>query len=243
MSQAMTVTLEHFEGPLDLLLHLIKQYELDIYDIPIAEVTHQYVRYIKNMKDQQLHVAGEFLVMASTLMAIKSEWMLPRTEREDLEEDDYDPRQELTDRLVEYQLYKSLSHQLKDKLDERQQFYTKEASDLSSLQEVVLLDSDSIEVEKLHDSLLRVYKRYKMMNPPESMMDVEEISLEDKMNEIESILETSKDRQVYFSSCLKSLDPSHLVISFLSVLELVKQGVLRAFQQEQDGDILLTYLN
>lgn len=243
MSEHLEIKLEHFEGPLDLLLHLIKKLEVDIYDIPIAEVTNQYVSYIKEMKNQQLSLAGEFLVMASTLMAIKSEWLIPRIEPQSLEEEDiYDPRQPLTDMLVEYQLYKDIAEQLELKYKKRQLTYTKEPSDLSHYNEKIPLDSDSLDPNQLYQAFLRAHRRYQLMHPPDSMIDAEEISLEDKMADIERKVKAAEKQSLYFSECIDSLHHSHIVVSFLSLLELIKQRVIQAFQADQQEDILLKYI-
>lgn len=243
MLDHLEIKLEHFEGPLDLLLHLIKKLEVDIYDIPIAEVTNQYVFYIKEMKNRQLSLAGEFLVMASTLMAIKSEWLIPRIEPESLEEEEiYDPRQPLTDMLVEYQLYKDIAQQLELKHEKRQLTYTKEPSDLSHYNEKIPLDSASLDPNQLYQAFLRAYRRYQLMHPPDSMIDAEEISLEDKMADIEFKVKAAEYQSLYFSECIDSLHHSHIVVSFLSLLELIKQRVIQAFQANQTEDILLKYI-
>ena len=242
MSEHLEIKLEHFEGPLDLLLHLIKKLEVDIYDIPIAEVTTQYISSIKEMKNQQLSLAGEFLVMASTLMAIKSEWLIPRIEPEPLEDEEvYDPRQPLTDMLVEYQLYKDIAAQLEFKYEKRQLVYTKEPSDLSHYNEKIPLDSHSLDPVQLHQALLRAYRRYQLMHPRDSVIDAEEITLEDKMADIEFRLKAAEKQSLYFSECIDSFDHSHIVVSFLSLLELIKQQVIQAFQDHPREDILLKY--
>ena len=243
MSNHLEIKLEHFEGPLDLLLHLIKKLEVDIYDIPIAEVTNQYVSYIKEMKNQQLSLAGEFLVMASTLMAIKSEWLIPRIDPQSVEEEDiYDPRQPLTDMLVEYQFYKDVAEQLKGRQEKRQSIYTKEPSDLSHYNEKVPLESASIDPDRLHQAFLRAQRRYQLMHPADSLIDAEEISIEGKMMDIEGKVKAAPERSLYFSECIDSLHHSHLVVSFLSLLELIKQRVIQAFQADPAEDILLKYI-
>src|SRR6266542_5414443 len=110
--EAYPVRLDKFEGPLDLLLHLIKKHEVDIYDIPIAQITQQYLAYIDLMQTFNLDVAGEFLVMAATLIHIKSRMLLPMADDEDDEEEGTDPRQELVRRLLEYQRFKDAADQL-----------------------------------------------------------------------------------------------------------------------------------
>ena len=132
------VKIDAFEGPLDLLLHLIHSLEIDIYDIPMAQITEQYLLYIHTMKKLELDVASEYLVMAATLLAIKSKMLLPKHEEIQDEEDfemEEDPRDELVDRLIEYKKYKEAAVELKTREEERGQMYTKPPSDLSQFAE------------------------------------------------------------------------------------------------------------
>ncbi|GMA47456.1 hypothetical protein GCM10025854_17060 [Tetragenococcus muriaticus] len=125
------VKLDIFEGPLDLLLHLIQTLEIDIYDIPIAQVTEQYMNYIHAMDNTQLEIAGDYLVMAATLMSIKSQMLLPK--QEEIEEDDEyeeDPREALVEQLLEYRKYKYAAKQLSEKAEERRNYFTKEPMDM-----------------------------------------------------------------------------------------------------------------
>ena len=110
---AISVKLQAFEGPLDLLLHLIEKNKVDIYDIPISLITEQYLEYIDALKDEDMDIASEFLVMAATLLDIKCRMLLPKEENEDGQEED--PRQELVEKLIEYKLYKYMSYELKDR--------------------------------------------------------------------------------------------------------------------------------
>ena len=132
------VKIDAFEGPLDLLLHLINRLEIDIYDIPVSEMTEQYLLYIHAMKELQLDLASEFLVMAATLLAIKSKMLLPKHEEEMLDENfdidlEEDPREELVERLIEYRKYKEAAGDLKSLEEERGLMFTKPPSDLSDL--------------------------------------------------------------------------------------------------------------
>ena len=129
------VKIDAFEGPLDLLLHLINRYEIDIYDIPVAQITEQYMAYIHAMQELQLDIASEYLVMAATLLAIKSKMLLPKHEEEILDESvelsENDPREELMQRLLEYKKYKEAAQALKKKEEERALLFTNPPSDLS----------------------------------------------------------------------------------------------------------------
>lgn len=140
----MTFKTAVFEGPLDLLLHLIKELEIDIYDIPVAQITDQYLEYIHTMKELQLDIAGDYIVMAATLLAIKSRTLLPKKiVEEDLLVEDYegeDPREELVEQLVAYKQFKEVAVDLKDKEKERQQLFTK--APLPLIEEVALPETE-----------------------------------------------------------------------------------------------------
>lgn len=130
------IKLAVFEDSLDLLLHLIQKLELDIYDIPIADVTEQYMEYIHTMKTLELEVAGEYLVMAASLMAIKSQMLLPKQELEPIDDAyEEDPREALVAQLLEYRKYKYAAEQLSEKAEERSQYYTKEPMDIEDYRE------------------------------------------------------------------------------------------------------------
>src|SRR5690625_4042953 len=126
MSQAYHIKIDTYEGPLDLLLHLINQYEIDIYDIPVAEITKQYMNYIHTMKRLELNIASEYLVMAATLLEIKSKMLLPKQEiNEDIEEYEEDPREELMQRIIKYRKFKQAANHLQEKEIDAKQIYTR----------------------------------------------------------------------------------------------------------------------
>src|SRR5690625_3732718 len=116
MNQAYQVKIDTFEGPLDLLLHLIKKFEIDIYDIPVAEITEQYMNYIQQMKKLELNIASEYLVMAATLLVLKSQMLLPKQElNEEIDDYEDDPREDLVKRLIKYRQYKEVAYNLEEK--------------------------------------------------------------------------------------------------------------------------------
>ena len=188
---AYKVTLDIFEGPLDLLLYLIKKNEVDIYDIPIAVITDQYLEYLDLMKALNLDVVGEFLVMASTLTAIKSRMLLPPSEDEEEGDEEIDPRAELMEHLLEYQRYKEAAHQLKDRDLLEKDIFTRIQSEEQSLQ----VDKDTAVIEvnlfDLVDALRKVIER-KDLAGDFMEVTVEKISVKDKMVEI---LEKLKENQ------------------------------------------------
>ncbi|MEG2938041.1 MAG: segregation/condensation protein A, partial [Vagococcus sp.] len=184
----LNVKLEIFEGPLDLLLHLIKTLEIDIYDIPISEITEQYMYYIRSMKELDLELAGEYIVMAATLMSIKSKTLLPKVEVELLEsdyEDEIDPREQLVAQLLEYRKFKYAASILKEKEVERGKFYTKEATNLDEYKDLVVpLAPNEVTTIDLFLAFSDVLNRQKDLEPMETSIVAEEFSIEDKITEI-----------------------------------------------------------
>ena len=228
------VNLEKFQGPLDLLLYLIKKSELDIYDIPIAIITKQYLEYIKLLKDLNLEIAGDFLVMASTLIQIKSSMLLPARYEENPDEEGEDPRAELIRRLVEYSRYKEAALRLNDqKLLGRELF----ARSFASKE----LQSDMMSTEPLELDLFALIEAFRgilVKTPHESFHEVsaESISIAERINEILSLLQEKEllDFAELFENCK---DRDYLVATFLAILELCKLRLIRVRQQEQYGAI------
>ena len=228
------VKLEIFEGPLDLLLHLIKQNEVDIYDIPISTVTAQYLEYIEMMKTLNLEVAGEFLLMAATLIHIKSKMLLPFSEEQsDEEEEGGDPRQELIRRLLEYQKYKEASVQLEQMRILGRDTFTKGQMPTEDLEEGGLVNLSLFDLlEALKDVLAKAPKTIGFD------ISLEHITIADRINFIMELL--GKEKSVTFFSLFPS-DSSRamIVTTFLAMLELARMKMMRIYQSEQDGIIRL----
>lgn len=232
---AYKITLDIFEGPLDLLLYLIKKNEVDIYDIPIAVITDQYLEYLDLMKALNLDVAGEFLVMASTLTAIKSRMLLPPSEDEEEGDEGIDPRAELMEHLLEYQRYKEVAHQLKDRELLEKDIFTRSLSEEQSLQ--ADMDSAVIEVNlfDLVDALRKVIER-KDLAGDFIEVTVEKISVKDKMIEIMEKLK--ENQQITFHSLFDEITTRYeIIITFLSILELMRLRAVKVFQVHPYGEI------
>jgi segregation and condensation protein A len=239
--------LEAFEGPLDLLLHLIDKNKVNIYDIPIVEITEQYLAYVKGMDAINLDIMSEFLVMAATLIRIKSQMLLPKDKTK---AEEIDPRQELVDRLLEYKMYKYISLELKDKeLDAdrilyRSQNIPKEIEDFREDVNISELLS-GLSLAKLHQIFQTVMKRQvDKIDPIRSSfgkIEKEEINLNEKMD---SILEYAKSNHA-FSFTLLLMNQSgkmEVIVSFLAVLELMKVGEITINQDDLFEDIIITYI-
>ena len=236
LEDAYRVHIEEFEGPLDLLLHLIKKNELDIYNIPIAAITRQYLEYMELLKELNLDIAGEFLVMAATLLQIKSRMLLPLTPDEEAEEAE-DPRAELGRRLLEYQRYRDASYQLSSRnLLGREVFARKfdsqEVADLAQKEEPI-----DVELFELVEAFRRVLARVSV----ETFHDVvtDGISIAERISEVLSLLHggtTISFESLFFGGITRDL----VVVTFLSMLELCKLKLIRITQAESLGAIWLT---
>jgi segregation and condensation protein A len=223
------IKLDIFQGPLDLLLYLIKKNEIDIYNIPVAVITEQYLEYIDVMKSLNLDVAGEYLVMASTLIHIKSKLLLPV---HDETEDEEDPREELTRQLLEYQAFKEAALN----------FNTMNLLGRDVLKGGYLLENETEGEHSLEElsafELVEAFKIIVSKIKPEEIMeiDVERMSLSEKMNEIMGKL--NKEKDITFNDLLGELsDRIKLIYTFLAILELMKLRVIKACQTKPFGTI------
>lgn len=243
---AIPVKLPVFEGPLDLLLYLIEKDKLDIYDIPIVEITEQYLAYIKEMQRQDLDVVSEFLLMAATLLNIKAKMLLPPEVNEDGEEED--PREELVRQLLEYKMYKYMSYELKDrqiyagKAMYRQPALPEEVKEYREPVDLETLTKD-LDLQKLHSifqSLLRrAADREDPIRSKFGTIEKEEISLEEQMEYVQQY--AKKNRTFSFRRLLKKQNSkSELIATFLSVLELMKTGEIHIRQDHLFDDIIIT---
>ncbi len=227
------ITLPTFEGPMDLLLHLIKEHELDIYDIPIHKITKEYLAYLELMRTLNLEVAGDFLVMAATLMQIKSRLLLPMDPREDEEEED--PRAELVRRLIEYKKFKDAAQQLSGLEKERGRLFTrvvpeeaKAAGEEEHLMEVTLF------------GLLSAFKDVLIHSQEELGTELirPEITVTQKINDLMDRLQASHEVEFkpIIAACRSKLER---IVTFLAVLELVRLKLVKAFQREAFDEIRL----
>lgn len=238
----MTVKLQVFEGPLDLLLHLLDKNKVNIYDIPIVEITRQYMEYIQEMRKHDLNVVSEFLVMAATLLDIKSKMLLPKQESEEEEED---PRAELVQQLLEYKMYKCISYELKD----RQMDAKKVLFKVPTIPPEVAAYEEPIDLEKLvaDTTLAKLNEIFQSMmkrqvdkiDPVRSKfgkIEKEEVSLADTMQHLE---EYARNHQRFsFRNLLESKNSKmEIIVNFLAILELMKLGKINITQDGIFDDI------
>ncbi|MBH0198586.1 MAG: segregation/condensation protein A [Nitrospira sp.] len=230
------VRIENFEGPLDLLLHLIKKNEINIYDIPVALIANQYLEYIEAMKSLNLNVAGDFLVMAATLLQIKSKMLLPPDEAVQDEEDGPDPREELVRRLLEYKAYKEAARQLDGQEQLWREMFPREqaAPEPINPEEMPL---ENVSLFDLVDALQGILDR----NPGKRLIEIipDNLTVRERMNVILELLE-GKDSVSFVDLFEPASHRMIVIVTFLAMLELIRLRVARVFQAETFGPILVS---
>ena len=243
----MNVKLQVFEGPLDLLLHLIDKNKVDIYDIPIVEITDQYMEYVRAMDNSDLDVMSEFLLKATTLLDIKSRMLLPQEEKEEDGEEPEDPRAELVQQLLEYKMYKTISYQLRDRqLDASLVFYKEPTipDEVLKYQQPVDLEElmADLTLNKLNDIFQQVLKRQDNRRDPIrstfGKIKKEEVSLEQKM---EWTIAFAKAHNTFsFRNLLEAAhSKTEVIVTFLCILEMMKAGQINITQEDTFTDIII----
>lgn len=240
-SNGYKVKLDQFEGPLDLLLHLIHRYEIDIYDIPVAKITEQYMQYIRTMESIELNIASEYLVMAATLLAIKSQMLLPKQKLDEEEEYVEDPRTELMERLIEYRKYKEAAEQLKDKEIEDNQIFTRPPINIKDTDYSVLIEKGTFSIYDMIGALNRMLERKKWNEPIQTTVNYKEITIEERMDEIINIL-IKKQSEILFDDLFLYQNKSHIVITFMAILELMKTNKILCRQDRQLAPLYISLM-
>jgi len=238
---AYRIKLEVFEGPFDLLFHLIEKNEVDIYDIPVAEITEQYLEYIAAMQMLDLEVASEFLVMAANLLAIKARMLLPRppVDEDGQPDEDSDPRDELVEKLLEYKKFKVLAEYLQEKANVMNRVYTRPNDEdmfihLFSEENPLEGISMSSLLEALREVLDRAAEQELIGEIPR-----EEVTVRDKMKEIMRRL-FFQARGIAFRDLFRpGVTRVEIIVTFLALLELIKTGKIRAYQSKAFGEIMI----
>ena len=247
----MTFKLQVFEGPLDLLLYLIEKNKVNIYDIPIVEITAQYMEYVDQMKKDNLDTLSEFLVMAATLLDIKSKMLLPKKEEEEQEQED--PRAELVQQLLEYKMYKYAAGELKDLEIEGNKVFFKKATipaEVKNVKQEVdpyeLISKADVDLQKLNEIFKSVMrKQVDKVDPIRSKfkeIEREEISLEEKMAEVRE--EVRGLEGINFRTLLEmQASKMNIIVTFLAILELMKIGAIAIRQEDIFGEIIIDSLD
>lgn len=245
MNNQLTIRLDDFEGPLDLLLHLIKTNQMDIYDIPIVEITDQYLAFLHAQEQLLLDVAGEYLVMATTLLRIKSRYLLPNPkpeiDQETGEEIFVDPRADLINQLLEYKRYQEAASELRSRESNRSLNYTRDSASLPEDIELTLLEP-GIELIDLQKAFLRLLKRKETGQQLKTRINTDSYTIGDQMFKIKDQIKSLSDGQsinfedLIFADNQISIDEA--VTTFLAILELAKYHQI-LIDQDKNSDILI----
>ncbi|MBC1429722.1 segregation/condensation protein A [Listeria seeligeri] len=236
----MNFKVDAFEGPLDLLLHLIGQLEVDIYDIPMAEITDQYMEFVHTMQEMELDVASEYLVMAATLLAIKSKMLLPKQELEidyDTLVEEEDPRDALVEKLMEYKRFKEAAKELKEKEAERSFYFSKPPMDLAEYDDGSNVAELDVSLNDMLSAFNKMLRRKKLNKPMHTRITSQEISIDDRMDSVMEKLQKQQNHRLRFDELFEEQTKEQLVVTFLALLELMKRKLVEIEQVASFADL------
>ena len=232
-----SVKIDSFEGPLDLLLHLIKKANISIYDISVEEITSQYLDYINKMEELNIDVASSYLVMAAELVELKSKYLLPHKEEKDDDNEEELSRENLINRLVEYQKYKDITSKFKELELERDKFYIKPPENINNYISEKITNEDSMSAELLVEAFEKLLERKNYEKPLLTKITNKEYSVRERKSEIKKILSSKKT--VEFSELFEVKNISYVVTTFLSILEMAREDDLIIRQDDNFKDIYI----
>lgn len=233
--------IDDFEGPLDLLLHLIKEKKMDLLNLKLEVIIDEYLDFIQKMEEMNLNVASSYLVMSSELIEMKSKLLLPRNEEEeqDLEED---PKEALVNRLIEYQRYKDLTNDFKELENERQKIFTRLPENLKEYSdENKMINNSNVTLEDLLDAFKKFLERKKLQEPLHTKVTKKEMSVEERTVSIRNVLRSKK--KVNFLELFDVLNKEYVVVTFLAILEMAKKNEITISQENKYGDIICEAVN
>ena len=217
-----SIKINEFEGPLDLLLHLIKQSNIDIYDIEISEITKQYLDYINKMEELNINVASSYIVMAAELMEIKSKSLLPKKEDEEENEDEEEVSKEnLINKLIEYKKYKEMTPSFKELESNRQNIYIKSPEKLNNYLDETIVNEGDTSINDLVDAFKKFLERKNLEKPITTKITNKEYSVKERKHNIKNILKEKK--KVLFTELFEENNTSFIIVTFLSILEMTKE--------------------
>ena len=233
------IKINEFEGPLDLLLHLVKISNIDIYDININEITDQYFSYIHQMEELNIDIASEYLVMAATLMEIKSKSLLPKVKEDPLEEEEEEEvtRENLIEKLIEYQKYKEITKDFKKLEHHRREIYTKAPSNLNEISPQKLVPDENATIDNLVEAWEKFLLRKNMEKPITTRVTTKEYSVKRRKSDIVSFLKTKKKDE--FEDLFDNYNKSYIVVTFMSILELAKENTVNLTQENSFDKIYI----
>lgn len=231
-----SIKIDAFEGPLDLLLHLIKESNIDIYDISINEITKSYLDYINKMEELNINVAASYLVMAAELMEIKSKSLLPKVEEEKEEDEEEVSRENLINKLVEYKKYKEMTSVFRTLEENRNNIYIKPPESNSNYIDENMYNEE-IEIDKLITAFKNFLDRKEMEKPLKTKITNKEYSVKERKYNIRKILEHKK--KVEFTELFEEFNKSYIAVTFLSILEMTKEKEITIYQDKNFDNIVL----
>lgn len=231
------ILLDNFEGPLDLLLHMIKQTKLDIYEVNISEIIEQYLNYIQKMQNLNIDIASEYLVMATDLVHIKSKKLVNNTSDEEESEDLITSEEDLKNKLIEYEKYKNISNTFKELEENRMDYYTKLPESLNEYKDNDVSLSTDISLNDLVDAFLRYQERHKMVKPLNTSVTRKELSVTKRINYIREKLKVNKEMN--FFDLFEETSKEYIIVTFLSILDMSKNKEIAITQKNNFDDIII----
>ena len=233
-----SIKINEFEGPLDLLLHLIKESNIDIVDIEINEITKQYLDYLNKMEELNIDVAASYLVMAAELMEIKSKSLLPTTEEEnDAEDEEIISRETLINKLIEYQKYKDMISEFKKMEENRQNIFIKSPEKISKYVDETIIANSDTSIDDLADAFKKFLERIDKEKPITTKITTKEYSVKERKATIRNILKSKK--KVLFTELFEEKNTPYIIVTFLSILEMTKEKIIIIKQDANFKDITI----
>lgn len=227
--------IDEFEGPMDLLLHLIKKDNIDIIDISIEKITKQYLDYIEEMENLNLDIASEYLIMAAELLEIKSSKLLPKQENDEVEED---LEANFINRLIEYKQYKEITQQFKELEETRKEIYTKIPDSLNEYKEDSKIDLGDTTIDDLVNAFSKFLNRKEMEKPLNTKITTKEYNIDERSYEIKKILK--KNKRMNFRELFDVYRKDYIVVTFLAILSMAKKQEIEIKQDNNFNDIYLS---
>lgn len=226
-----------FEGPLDLLLHLVKQSKIEICDLKLVDITNQYVSFLKKMEEMNLDIASEYLVVASELIEMKSKMLLPINNKDEEEDPEENPEEELKRRLTEYEKYKESVSSFRSLEEKRSSYFTKVPEKIEEYTNEKLENTENVTAYDLLSALEKLLERKEYSKPLKTKIARKELSVSDRVTKIRSILKTKK--RVEFLSLFEEVTREYVVVTFLGILEMAKNKEIILKQDKNFGSIIL----
>ena len=234
-----TFTINDFEGPLDLLLHLVKTSKMDIYEIPIKTLIDEYISFIKSQEELNIDIASEYLVMASDLLHLKSRMLINKNEEEEQtdEESIINSEEELRNKLIEYEKIKNIKESFKELESKRSEIFEKSPESVSNFKEDIVYESNVLSTDDLYNAILEFQKRFKFTKPLKTKITNKELSIEDKIKDIRTRL--NKQSRINFLELFDNFSKYYIIITFLSVLDMSKNNEINIIQEDNFKEIII----